>query len=340
MTAPRDGSAAGSVRRVAGPDLPNLPWQDRPKGSTELVWRFRANPIIDRNPIGQVARVFNSAVVPTEGGFVGVFRADHRNARPDLHVGRSADGLRWTLDPKVIPWQDEAGRAVPNRYAYDPRLVAIDGTHYVTWCDDFPGPSIALGRTLDFRTFVKMERPLMPYNRNGVLFPRRIGGRYALLSRPSDAGHTQFGDIVVSYSPDLTYWGGHRLVMQRRPDSWWESTKIGAGPVPIETPAGWLVFYHGVITTCNGFVYSVGAALLDLEDPSRVLHRTRDHLLAPEAPYETCGFVPNVVFPCAALTDAATGRIAIYYGAADTTTALAFCQVDEILAHLEAAAPI
>ncbi len=103
----------GSGRTVVGPDLPDLPWHDRPKRSTELVWRYHANPIIDRNPDSEVARVFNSSVVPTSGGFVGAFRADHRNARPDRRRGRSADGLRWTLDPIVIPWQDEAGRAVP-----------------------------------------------------------------------------------------------------------------------------------------------------------------------------------------------------------------------------------
>ena len=175
----------------------------------------------------------------------------------------------------------------------------------------------------------------MPFNRNGVLFPRRSGGEYALLSRPSDSGHTPFGDIVLSWSPDLTYWGRHRLVMSRGGGGWWQSTKIGAGPVPIETTEGWLLFYHGVTTTCNGYVYSMGAALLDLEDPSKVLYRTRDYILGPEKDYETTGFVPNVVFPCAAITDAPTGRIALYYGAADTYTALAFCQADELLDYLK-----
>src|ERR1017187_9386833 len=123
--------------------------------------------------------------------------------------------------------------------------------------------------------------------------------------------------------------------MRSQPKSWRQSTKIGAGPVPIETEEGWLLFYHGVITNCNGYVYSMGAALLDRDDPSRVLYRTRDYLLSPELPYETTGFVPNVVFPCAALADATTGRIAIYYGAADTYTGLAFCQVDELIRYLK-----
>jgi beta-1,4-mannooligosaccharide/beta-1,4-mannosyl-N-acetylglucosamine phosphorylase len=320
---------------ILGGAVPNLPWEEKPAGCREVVWRYSGNPIIGWNPVGRVARVFNSAAIPYEGGFVGVFRADHRNARADLHFGRSADGIRWELEPEVIPWQDEDGRAKPNSYGYDPRLLKIEDTYYILWCDDFPGASIGLGRTQDFRTWIKMENPLMPFNRNGVLFPRRIGGLYALLSRPSDSGHTPFGDIVLSHSPDLTYWGKHRLVMSRGGKGWWQSTKIGAGPAPIETREGWLLFYHGVTTTCNGYVYSTGAALLDLDDPSRVLYRTRDYIMTPEKEYETTGFVPNVAFPCAAIADAPTGRITLYYGAADTYTALAFCQVDELLDYLK-----
>ena len=103
----------------------------------------------------------------------------------------------------------------------------------------------------------------------------------------------------------MKYWGEHRCVMQVSPfeESAWQCTKVGAGSVPIKTSEGWLMFYHGVITTCNGFRYSIGAALLDLEKPSKVLYRTRDYLLAPAAPYELAADVPNVVFPCAALAD-------------------------------------
>ncbi len=324
-----------SSHTIIGTAVPNLPWEDRPAECRDAVWRYSRNPIIGWNPVGRVARIFNSAAIPYEGGFAGVFRADHRNGRADLHFGRSADGIHWDIDAEVIPWQDEDGRPKPNSYGYDPRLVKIDDTYYINWCDDFPGASIGMGRTKDFRTWVKMENPLMPFNRNGVLFPRKINGLYALLSRPSDSGHTPFGDIILSWSPDLTYWGRHRLVMSRGGKGWWQSTKIGAGPVPIETTAGWLLFYHGVTTTCNGYVYSTGAVLLDLEDPSRVLYRTRDYLMTPEKDYETVGFVPNVAFPCAAVADAPTGRIVLYYGAADTYTALAFCQVDEVLEYLK-----
>jgi len=319
---------------IVGEPLPGLPWEARPADCSEPVWRYGGNPILGWNPVPGTARIFNSAVVPFGGSYAGVFRADHRNGRPQLHAGRSADALHWQIEAESIRWQDAQGKPAPTSYAYDPRVVLLDGVYYVTWCDDFPGPSIGLGMTRDFQKFTKLETALMPFNRNGVLFPRKIGGSYVMLSRPSDSGHTPFGDIILSHSPDLTYWGKHRLVMRRGGEGWWQGVKIGAGPVPIETTEGWLLFYHGVSGPCNGFVYSMGAALLDLEDPSRVRYRTKDYLLTPEKDYEAIGFVGNVVFPCATLADAATGRIAIYYGAADTYTAVAFTQVDELLDHL------
>ena len=116
----------------------------------------------------------------------------------------------------------------------------------------------------------------------------------------------------------------------------WQSTKIGPGPSPIETDEGWLLLYHGVLTTCNGFVYRMGAALLDLEQPWKVKYRSRFYLLAPEELYECVGDVPNVVFPCATLQDEDTGRIAIYYGAADTVVGLAFTRVDELVDYIKA----
>ena len=150
-----------------------------------------------------------------------------------------------------------------------------------------------------------------------------------MLNRPSDNGHTPFGDIYLSQSPDMVHWGQHRYVMGVR--GGWESTKIGAGPVPIENAEGWLMFYHGVLTSCNGFVYSFGAALLDLDQPWKVIHRGGSYLLSPQTYYECVGDVPNVAFPCAAFYDQPTGRIAIYYGGADTVTALAFAHLDEVL---------
>ena len=115
----------------------------------------------------------------------------------------------------------------------------------------------------------------------------------------------------------------------------WQSTKIGAGPVPIETDEGWLLIYHGVLTTCNGYVYRMGCALLDIDEPWKVKYRSKDYIMAPIITYECMGDVPNVVFPCATLADADTGRIAIYYGCADSVTGLAFTTVDELISYMK-----
>jgi len=321
---------------IIGETLPNIPWEDRPQGLKDVVWRYSKNPLIGWNPIPKAARIFNSAVLPYNGEFIGVFRGDQRNGRATLFFGTSKDALKWTIGPDPINWIDESGKPAPLSYGYDPRFVKLEDSYYIVWCDDLHGASIGLGYTKDFKTFVRTPNPLMPFNRNGVLFPRKVNGKYLLLSRPSDSGHTPFGDVFLSESPDMIYWGNHKHVMSKGGQGWWQGTKIGAGPIPIETTEGWLLFYHGVSNTCNGFVYSFGAVILDIDEPSKVLYRTRDYLLTPEKDYETIGFVPNVVFPCANLFDPKTGRIAIYYGAADTYTALAFTQVDILLDYIKA----
>lgn len=326
------GAASTSV--LVGSALSNMPWENRPQGSTGPVWRYSGNPIIPRDAIPTSNSIFNSAVVPFRDGFAGVLRCDDRRRRMNLHAGFSADGLHWEINPEPIQWacdDPEVGRL---EYRYDPRVCWLEDRYAITWCNGYHGPTIGMGYTFDFQHFMQIENAFLPYNRNGVLFPRRVGGAYAMLSRPSDTGHTRFGDIFYSESPDGVHWGRHRFVMGPVEGSW-QSTKIGAGPTPIETREGWLLFYHGVLTSCNGFVYSFGAALLDLDQPWKVIRRSAPYLLSPRMPYECVGDVPNVVFPCAALTDAATGRIAIYYGAADTVTGLAFCTAGEMLDFLK-----
>ena len=192
-----------------------------------------------------------------------------------------------------------------------------------------------MAKTTDFKTFTRIENPFVPFNRNAVLFPRKIDGMFTMLSRPSDSGHTPFGDIFLSQSPDMEFWGRHRHVMGKG-TNWWEAVKIGGGAAPIETSEGWLLFYHGVTSTCNGYVYSIGGAILDRDEPSKVLYRCADYLLTPEAEYEERGFVPNVCFPCATLQDAGTGRIAVYYGCADSYVGLAFTTVDEVVGYIKA----
>jgi len=311
----------------------NIPWEERPAGCSDVVWRYSKNPVIPRDLIPDSNSIFNSAVVPFEDRFAGVFRVDNKKREMNLYRGFSKDGLDWQLDHDPIVWKFDNPELSVFSHRYDPRVVWLEDRYYVSWCNGYHGPTIGIGYTMDFDTFHFVENALLPFNRNGVLFPRKINNHYVMLSRPSDNGHTPFGDIFLSLSPDMIHWGQHRFVMGVA--SGWQSTKIGAGPVPIETPEGWLLFYHGVLTSCNGFVYSFGAALLDLEQPWKVIRRGAPYLLSPQTYYECVGDVPNVAFPCAALYDEKSGRIAIYYGGADTVTAIAFTQLQDVIDFLE-----
>ncbi|HEX3044721.1 MAG TPA: glycoside hydrolase family 130 protein [Bacillota bacterium] len=316
-----------------GQAIPNIPWEDPPANCNDVVWRSAKNPIIPRNLIPTSNSIFNSAVVPYQGHFAGVFRIDDKRRQMQLHSGKSEDGYHWNIKPERLSFisdDPEIGKFV---YGYDPRVCWIEDRYYVTWCNGYHGPTIGVGYTYDFEKFYQLENAFLPFNRNGVLFPRKINGKYAMFSRPSDNGHTPFGDVFYSESPDFCHWGRHRHVMSTV--GGWQSTKVGAGPTPIETTEGWLLIYHGVLTSCNGYVYSAGAALLDLDQPWKVIARTAPYIISPQTNYECVGDVPNVVFPCAALVDAPTGRTAIYYGGADTVTCLAYTYVDQLLDYVK-----
>ncbi len=325
-----------SNENVSDQRLVDIPWQERPKGSDDIVWRYDGNPIILRNAIKCSNSIFNSSVVPFADGFAGVFRVDNRSRNMCLHRGFSVDGFEFKIDEEPINFICKEPEISEFIEGYDPRVCWIDDRFYVTWCNCYHGPTIGMAYTHDFESFYQMENAFLPFNRNGVLFPRQIDGKYAMLSRPSDTGHTPFGDIFYSESPDLIHWGCHRHVMGPKADKLtWQCTKIGPGPTPIETEDGWLLIYHGVLTSCNGFVYNMGAALLDSAKPWKVLFRTKTYLLSPQMLYECVGDVPNVVFPCSCLYDEPANRIAIYYGCADTVTSLAFCYMDELLAYIK-----
>lgn len=290
--------------------------------------RYAHNPIVVPSQVPRANSIHNSAVVPFKDHYAGVFRIDEVDFRFTLHVGFSQDGYKWDISPDVIKMNPIRPEIANNYRTYDPRLTKIDDTYYLTWCSDTPqGPCIGLATTQDFVNFTQLENITAPPSRNCVIFPRKINGKYAIYHRPSDKGHTPFGDMFYATSPDLEHWGCNRFVFG--PVQGWQSTKIGPGPAPIETPEGWLLIYHGVWTSCNGYLYYAGGALLDLDQPWKVIARTKDYLLAPTELYERVGDVPNVVFPSAAIVE--NGKMRLYYGCADTAVGCAEAQVDEII---------
>ena len=294
--------------------------------------RYVGNPIITAKAVPRANSIHNSAIVRFGRGYAGIFRVDEINLRYTLHVGKSPDGIHWQIDPRPAKIISRDPDVTVSAHSYDPRVTKIAETYYVTWCNAAAqGPCIGLAATKDFKTFRQMENPLPPANRNCVLFPRKIHGKYAMLHRPSDRDHTPFGDIFYATSPDLTHWGAHRFVFG--PRGGWQSTKVGPGPVPIETGEGWLLIYHGVWASCNGYLYYAGGALLDLDKPWKVRYRTKDYLLAPSELYERVGDVPNVVFPSSAVLQG--DRLRLYYGCADTCISMAEAKLSDLIKFIK-----
>lgn len=307
-----------------------------------LFRRHVANPMLapSRWPY-PVNAVMNAGAVDVDGNTVLLCRVEDRRGISHLTVARSADGVtNWVVDdtPLLAPHPD---RPEESWGVEDPRLTRVDelDAWVITYTSFGPaGPGVSLATTRDFRTVERLGVVRPPEDKNGALLPRRVDGQFVLFHRPvAVAG--QRGDVWLSRSPDLHTWGPPEPVMAGRPGGWWDTARIGMGPTPLETPAGWLVIYHGVRQTVAGALYRAGLALLDLDEPARVLHRSDEWVLSPSEPYELMGDVPNVVFPCGLVHDADTDVLRLYYGAADTCVGLATASLPAVLDHLRTADP-
>ena len=240
--------------------------------------------------------------------------------------GRTIDNAEGTRFEPRTSWEEFG--------VEDPRITRIGDTFYITYVAvSRHGAATALASSKDFKTFRRHGILFPPDNKDVVLFPERIDGAYVALHRPISAAPFSRPEIWLARSPDLLHWGQHEPLLCLAAN--WESDRIGAGPPPIRTPRGWLEIYHGSQRSAiPGQVgaYSAGALLLDLENPARVVGRTTDAVLVPEAPYDQHGFVPNVLFPTGMVRR--DDRVALYYGAADTFTAVVELSCEEILSSL------
>ncbi len=244
-----------------------------------------------------------------------------------LRLARSDDGVTFTIDTRPALYPEHAYEEYGIE---DPRITRIHDTYYITYTAVSRwGIAVGLASTTDFVTYLRHGLIFGPENKDVVLFPELINGKYFVLPRPSVIGMGNL-QVWLANSHDLHHWGGHRPLLACRVGQW-DELRIGAGDVPVRTPHGWLTIYHGV-NRAQG--YCLGAALLDLDNPSRVIARSNEPLLAPDAPYETCGFFDNTVFTCGSVLDDATGLLHLYYGAADAVTCLATMRLDDILASL------
>jgi len=293
---------------------------------TDVFVRSEANPILTVADVPYPANsVFNPGAATVGGETILLVRVEDLRGMSQLHVARSADGISsWRFDRK--PLLSSRGDQDPEETwgCEDPRLTWLPERE--EWAIAYTaysrrGPLVSLAMTRDFRRVRRLGPAMPPEDKDAALFPRRFGGRWAMIHRPSPLRGG--AHMWISYSPDLRHWGDHKLLLEARDGAWWDAGKIGLGPPPLETPDGWLVMYHGVHATADGPIYRVGLALLDLENPGVVLHRTDEWTFGPTSPYEITGDVGRVVFPCGWTLDEAADRLRLYYGAADSVIGLA-----------------
>jgi beta-1,4-mannooligosaccharide/beta-1,4-mannosyl-N-acetylglucosamine phosphorylase len=300
----------------------------------ELLRRYAGNPILTAEDWPYpVNAVFNPAAAVIDGETILVARVEDRRGISHLGVARSPNGIdAWSIaaEPLLEPEETES-----ELWGFeDPRVVWADELdRWVITCTAYgpSGPAVFLAATEDFTTVERYGVVRHPEDKNAAILPGRIDGRWVLFHRPKTQFGGAHGEILLSRSPDLVNWSTPEQVLQPRAGAWWDSLRIGLGPPPLRTAHGWLLIYHGVKDTVAGEVYRVGLALLDLDEPTQVLRRLPTWILAPLAPYERTGDVPNVVFPCGLVHEPSSDEVRVYYGAADTSICLATTQLEELL---------
>jgi beta-1,4-mannooligosaccharide/beta-1,4-mannosyl-N-acetylglucosamine phosphorylase len=312
--------------------------------------RHSGNPILTRADIPDIppriidaTAVFNPGAVVHEGRIKLILRVQTRSWETFLVMAQSRDGVEFRVSERIIELNnlENAGKII--RHISEPRVTQVEDSYYIVVAMDMEsGCRPGLVRTLDFETFDFLGLVADRDVRNGVLFSERIRDMYLRLERPNviqlPSGVTSGREIVLAESVDLLNWRQQQVVMFGRPHYWDEY--IGSGPPPLKTAEGWLHLYHGTANQ-NGGASScqVGAVLLDLEDPSRVLARTRNNILEPRETYELTGRVPNTVFPSGLVVEqydpegyaVMNSKIYLYYGAADTCIGLATAKVADLI---------
>ncbi|MCL2003075.1 MAG: glycoside hydrolase family 130 protein [Oscillospiraceae bacterium] len=306
--------------------------------ATKIMKRHPKNPLITPDCIPGTYAVFNPSPVMYQDKTIlalSIYPHDMRKFEAGgIYIAASDDGIHFDIRHEK-PFIDISSCEYPfsliKGIFIDCRITKIEDTYYILtpMSIDGEGPFAVMGSTKDFETYTPIEIVSLPSNRGSSLFPEKINGQYYRLERPTaDSNHP--GSIWISSSPDLIHWGCYRPILQPG-YSIWNIIKIGPTP-PIKTKDGWLVVIHGVTSWMHSdYHYHIGAVLLDLENPNKVIGRTRSYLLAPETDYEINGIVDNVCFPCGAIGDLEKDELRIYYGGADKCICLAAGALSEVV---------
>ncbi|HYV28157.1 MAG TPA: glycosidase [Candidatus Eisenbacteria bacterium] len=303
-----------------------------------LFHRHKRNPILTSNdwPYA-INSVFNAgATLLSDGTTLLLCRVEDHRGHSHLCAARSQNGVdNWRIDPQPTFTPDTENHPEEVWGIEDPRITFVPelkqyAVAYTSYSRSGPGVSLAM--TEDFQNFQRYGVVMPPEDKDAALLPHRIGDYWAMIHRPV----THLGaHIWISYSPDLRHWGSHKIILQARRGSWWDANKIGLSPPPLETERGWLFIYHGVRQTAAGCLYRLGLALFGLQTPEHCLLRSQTWVFGPEELYEREGDVGNVVFPCGYTIAADGDTMNLYYGAADTSIALATGSIRALLDWLD-----
>lgn len=304
-----------------------------------ILKRHSENPIIKPADFPGAANIFNPGQTMYEEKTILLVSIGHKSSRYrgkegcTTHVAESKDGVHFKINPEpFLQMPDEEPYKSLYPQCIDTRITKIEDTYYIIHPACGPWGTFALfGKTKDFKKHEYIEVISLPDNRVPCLFPEKINGKYMRVDRPYRIlpnDFHEYGYMWISSSPDLIHWGCHRPLL--KPYGGWAAVKIGPTP-PIKTKAGWLMVIHGVNRSCDGHRYSLGAILMDLKKPTKVIGKTRSYILAPEEPYEQRGEVPNVVFTCGSIADYEKDQIRVYYGGADTCICLAAGSLSELI---------
>lgn len=303
--------------------------------NTQIFKRHSEKPVLQPSDWPYpVNTVFNPGVATLkDGSTLLLCRVETHTGLSHLTAARSRNGIDgWEIDPEPTliadpeRWPQERWGVEDARITFVPELnqYLICYTAYSA-----SGACLALASTRDFKRFERLGTTLPPENKDAAILPRRVNGRWVLVHRP--LGESS-GDIWLCHSPDLRHWGDHRVVLQARGRGYWDSKKIGLGPPLIETDEGWIMIFHGARMSARGAIYRVGLALLDRDQPHRVIKRCDEWVFGPETADERGGDVNNVVFPTGFTIDPDDGDIVrIYYGIADTSIGLATARISQML---------
>lgn len=292
--------------------------------------RKKSVPVLDIETGEFVIKEFNSSdpmVDFSDPRFIKTSTGYYLTSISHFRIARSKNGIDFNIneEPAMFPENEYERFGIE-----DPRITLIDGKYYISYSavSDITGITGCLASTSDFITFKRHGVIFMPDNKDIVIFPDKIKGKYYALNRPEFTEY-RIKDMWISESSSLLYWGNHRRLMGAR-ENYWDNRSIGCGAVPFRIEEGWLEIYHGASESNR---YCLGAVLLDSDEPWRVIARCEKPIIEPEMDYELKGFFGNVIFSCGVLYEKEI--VKIYYGAADTYVAYAEIKLRDILHRLK-----